>query len=445
MVQDSWVLPWVEKGAFPQLLQLEFTKGFLSPDLLNIDKVVSRYMAEYQIPGMSIAITRKGRLVYAKGFGLAKKESGLEIVGVFHRFRIASVSKPITAVAIMTLIEQQNLALTTRVFGSGSIFGTDYGFSTLSPQNQSFLSQITVQHLLEHRVGAWPNTNDPIDPMMIQTQLNQEQLITWTLQNRPLTKPPGTDHVYSNFGYCLLGRVIERVSKRTYAEFVQESILSRCGITTMAIAGDSLAERQSDEVVYYGGQQIVKVQIGGITHKYQIYDDPYLVPVSRMDAHGGWIASAVDLVRFAVHVDGVSQPPDILNATSLQTMITPTAGKYAKGWQIFQDPDEHNWYHKGRLPGLTSLLLGHKPLPTGLGMIGDDLCFAVLANTRHPNDEQQDPMEDNLDRLMWRFFVDIDPNKFPLVGGPKFVSQWPDHDLFPVYDDPWGLVTVSSA
>jgi hypothetical protein len=67
----------------------------------------------------------------------------------------------------MTLIEQQKLALATRVFGSGSIFGTDYGIGTLSPQNQGFLSQIAVQHLLEHRVGAWPS--DPIDPMMIQT------------------------------------------------------------------------------------------------------------------------------------------------------------------------------------------------------------------------------------------------------------------------------------
>jgi hypothetical protein len=99
----------------------------------------------------------------------------------------------------------------------------------------------------------------------------------------------------------------------------------------MAIAGDSLAERQSDEVVYYGGPQEIQVQIGGETYNYLIYEDPYLIPVSRMDAHGGWIASAIDLVRFAVHVHGFTQPPDILNWTSLQTMITPTAGDYATG------------------------------------------------------------------------------------------------------------------
>jgi Beta-lactamase len=99
MVHDHWVLPWTKKGSLPQQLEFEFTKGIPGHENSVINQVVARFMTEHSIPGISIAIAQNGRLVYAKGFGYAKKPPGIEPLGVFNRFRIASISKPITAVA----------------------------------------------------------------------------------------------------------------------------------------------------------------------------------------------------------------------------------------------------------------------------------------------------------------------------------------------------------
>ena len=205
-------------------IQAKFEVGFNRRDQALIDKRVAAFLRKFDVPGISIAITKDGRLVYAKGFGFAEKPSfwvrwflpwGSEfvsawsLVSVWSRFRIASVTKPITSTAIFWLIEKGQLTLNDRIFGPGSILGDDYGYGTLpAGQNETWLGQITVQHLLEHTLGGWPN--DSADPMFAVPHSDHKELITWTLRNRDLTAQPATMWAYSNFGYCLLGRIIER-------------------------------------------------------------------------------------------------------------------------------------------------------------------------------------------------------------------------------------------
>jgi D-alanyl-D-alanine carboxypeptidase len=86
----------------------------------QVDTVVARFMKKYDVPGMSIAIAKDGKLVYAKGYGYANKATG-EKVTPSHLFRIASVSKPITAVAVLQLVETGRLSLDAKVFGDGGI------------------------------------------------------------------------------------------------------------------------------------------------------------------------------------------------------------------------------------------------------------------------------------------------------------------------------------
>jgi CubicO group peptidase (beta-lactamase class C family) len=353
---------------------------------------------------------------------LAKRLAEIEPASIWHRFRIASVSKPITATAILRLVEQGRLGLADRVFGAGSRLGMDFGFGSLTPpaQNPGLLATITVQQLLEHTCGGWPI--GWIDPMFSEPNLNQEQLITWVLQNRSLNDVPGSVWDYSNFGYCLLGRIIEHVSGQTYANFVQANILGPCGITTMAIAGDSLADRKSDEVTYEGHPFLgLPLNIDGKEYVLEHKDEPYRVPVSRMDSHGGWIATAVDLVRFAVHFDNFPTPPDILTPASMTTMTTPTTAterngdnpKYAKGWKLSKD--EHNWFHTGDLPGSSSRLV----------VASNGFCFAALANTRRVGST----MDLELDSMMWDFINNI---------------TWPTQNLFNLYDDPGKAIRWSS-
>jgi CubicO group peptidase (beta-lactamase class C family) len=109
--------------------------------------------------------------------------------------------------------------------------------------------------------------------MFMNGGMNHAELIEWTLHNRPLDYPPGEKYAYSNFGYCVLGRVIEKIANQPYATFVSNAVLKRCGINDMAIGGNTLAERRPQEAKYYGQG-----------------DNPYGMNIARMDSHGGWIA-----------------------------------------------------------------------------------------------------------------------------------------------------------
>ena len=75
---------------------------------------------------------------------------------------------------------------------------------------------------------------------------DQAKLITWTLENLPLTYAPGQHWAYSNFGYCVLGRVIEKVSGQPYKDYVQQAVLTPCGVTDMQIAGNTLKAARSE-------------------------------------------------------------------------------------------------------------------------------------------------------------------------------------------------------
>jgi CubicO group peptidase (beta-lactamase class C family) len=138
-----------------------------------------------EAPGLSVAIATKGEPVYVEAFGFADKERQ-ETLTTKHRFRIASVTKPITSAGILLLMQSGRLRLTDHVFGPNSILGDEYK----TPSDRQEIEKITVEHLLTHTSGGWPNNHD--DPMFKNKQMNHRELINWTLENEPLTAEPGT-------------------------------------------------------------------------------------------------------------------------------------------------------------------------------------------------------------------------------------------------------------
>ena len=315
--------------------------------------MANEFLREHSIQGMGIAYGRDGQVAFEAGYGFADAEK-TEAVTPEHRFRIASISKPITATAVMMNIEKGRLKLGDKVFGPLSILGDTYGRDL----PKSVLA-ITVDHLLTHMSGGW--ANDKNDPMFLNRTMNHDELITWTLANQKQTHQPGEHHAYSNFGYCVLGRVLEKAGRSPYETLVTQQVLSKCGVTDMKIAGNTLVERQPGEVRYLT----------------QIQDAAYGMNVARMDAHGGWIATASDLVRFA------SQLPKLLNAGSIRTMTTAVSESYARGWNVNNVP---NWWHTGSLPGTTTIMVH-----TAKG-----ICWAGLLNGR------KEGIGLALDLLMWK-------------------------------------------
>jgi CubicO group peptidase (beta-lactamase class C family) len=320
-------------------------------------------MEKSSAPGLSVAVARHGQLVYQQGFGYADKSAGGRATPS-SLFRIASISKPITSVAIFSLIEQGHLGLDDLIFGADGILKFDYGETY--PER---VTKITLHHLLTHTCGGWDNHTGSVDPMFYKPALNHHELITWTLRELPLAYDPGTHYSYSNFGFCVLGRVIEKITGQSYADYAQQAVLSKCGIKDMRLGGNTYAQRAPGEVVYYG-------QAGSGAN-------PYNMNVTRMDSHGGWIATPTDLVQFAMHVDGFAITPNILGADTIKTMTTATAQNpnYACGWCVNR---VHNWWHAGSLPGTLTVMV----------RTASGLCWAAFTNTRAEGL--------NLDDMMWK-------------------------------------------
>jgi CubicO group peptidase (beta-lactamase class C family) len=326
-------------------------------------KLALAFMEKYNVPALSFAVGYAGEIVHMDSFGLADRERN-EPVTPAHRFRIASVSKMVTSATIFSLIEQSRTTLSDKVFGPGSLLSTSFG----RPPYSAGIDQITIEHLLTHTAGGW--TNADRDPMFAYPNMNHAELITWTLANRPLDHPPGTNNAYSNFGYCVLGRVIEKLTRQSYSDYVRGQILARCGVTDMTIGGNELEQRQRGEVKYYA----------------QGRENPYNMNVRRMDSHGGWIAQPADIVNFLMHIDGYAKPPNILKPATIQTMTTAptTSPGYAKGFAINK---YGNWWHNGSLPGTSTIAVRTR----------GGFCWAAFTNTRRPNSY----LDLDLDRLNW--------------------------------------------
>ena len=320
----------------------------------------------FGVPGLSIAIARNGNLVYREPFGFADRVGG-EKLSSNHLFRIASVSKTLTAVAIFNLVQSGTLDPQDLVFGTEKILVPKYRKSSY----RKYVEDITVDHLLTHTCGGWEKGT--FDPMFCWSKVDVDHLISWIVDNRPLDYPPGDRYAYSNFGYCLLGRVIEVRTGRTYREYVKNEILSKAGVADMQIGENKRSEHSPKEVVYKG----------------QNGENPYDVNVDRLDSAGGWIATATDLVRFASNVDKILSSK-MINEMTTRTKVPlndPTRTKVtlndSKGWNIA--PEDGTWFHNGSLPGTASVIVR---TPTGL-------CLAAVANTRYqPSDEMDGALYD---------------------------------------------------
>lgn len=318
----------------------------------GIDSEIEAFMTKFNVPGLAMAISKDGKMLYSKGYGYADTVTK-EKTSAFSLFRIASISKPLTAVAILKLAEEGKLNLDDKVFGTGALLGTTYGKQPYGPDIQD----ITIRALLQHASGGWQN--DSSDPMFSNPRLKADELISWTLDHQPLKTKPGTNYAYSNFGYCVLGRVIEKLTGRQYEEYVRTSVLKEMGIQGMRVGGNKLADRKPQEVIYYPQQN----------------DNPYKWDVERMDAHGGWIASAEDLVKLMMHIDGFDTEPDFLNASSMSELVKRMlpSSNYACGLRILKDG---TWMHSGSLPGTGSEFMR---FPNGY-------CAAILTNSNARGD-----------------------------------------------------------
>lgn len=354
----------------PKGVSLRVT-GELSRDSIykNIDRNVEQFLSRWEIAGASVAISHHGKMVFAKGYGWADKENEVE-VEPYHLFRVASISKLVTATGIMKLVENGALQLTDKVFGPNGILRE-------APFNQYVdkkIEDIEIIHLLNHSGGWTTRWGDPLFmPYSIARQtgkelpLNQDDIIEFMLGKR-LHFKPGTASYYSNLGYIILGRVIETITGEDYESYIKNTILYPLDIYDMQIGGSFIDERLPLEVKYYEPSDHLIVDdfygLGEkVTGSYGGND------IKTLGAAGGWVASSTDLLKLLLALDGNPEPRDILTSESIQLMTTPSPiGHQPIGWRAITS---NSWYRTGTFAGTSTILVRQD----------DGISYVVLLNS----------------------------------------------------------------
>jgi CubicO group peptidase (beta-lactamase class C family) len=214
--------------------------GTALPGLSAFDSAVIALLSKWKLPGASLAVAKDGRLVLARGYGYSDVGQ-MKPVTPDLRFRVASLSKSLTAAAIMKLVEL------------GQINLDDPAIPLLGPWAPPAAEivdprvyQITVRHLLVHR-GGWDRESfgDPTFDWREHLRDPDCRGIMRAELTRKLDFDPGAAFVYSNTGYCILGRIIERVSGMSYADFVSTQILAPAGVSGMRLTHRPVYRRRA--------------------------------------------------------------------------------------------------------------------------------------------------------------------------------------------------------
>ena len=305
------------------------------------DQAMRSFMKERSIPTGTITVSHHGRILFSKGYGHADRAEKRAILPT-DPFRIASLSKPITAAAVRNLVARGSITLDTKAF--------DY--LDLAPdagkKPDPRLKDITIRHLLDHK-GGW-DRDVSFDPMFRPLEIAKDlrrpgpatanEVIRYML-GKPLDFAPGTKTAYSNFGYCVLGRVIEKATGQSYTAHIRKELLAPLKITTIDLGRTLPALRDSREPFYADADKGRNVMQP--TSKVFVAAPDGTFHLEAMDSHGGLIASSVDLTRFL---------------TAYWISGEPRKGGNSRG------------HHFGNLPGTFTLMMQHP----------SDLDVAVLFN-----------------------------------------------------------------
>lgn len=339
--------------------------------LAPMDDEINRFIARNGVKGLSLAVSRNDRLVYAQGYGLADVE-GNKPMEANTIMRIASASKLVTATAVMRLIEQGRIRLDQHVFGADGVLNDRAYTEALGDKR---MLEITVDHLLQHRGGFTLGAGDPMFSTKdilrnhnVKGKPKPAQLAQWVLGRR-LGFMPGSSRRYSNFGYLLLSLIIEKASGQTYWDYVTEHVLIPAGASHMRPATNYLADRLPNEARYYGPDSTPVEEFNGsgrlVTRVYGGND------INGLMGAGGWLASASDLLRLSDAVDGRPGVKDVLSSKSIALMTQYDKDKQCRGWTGVE-PDGRRT-RTGTLSSTHSYLV-HFP---------DGESWCVITNTGH--------------------------------------------------------------
>lgn len=376
------VVPWARTRLTGRGLIPVSGGGATAGATKDFDNAFAWFLKRWAIPGATLCIAKDGKIVYSRGFGYADLNTRTKMPPD-ALFRIASISKALTAVAILKLCEQGKLSLDSKIMPLLHFRPADG--QSVDPE----LNKVSVQQLLDCTAG-WDRriSGDPMfQPLARQAAAEYSYTLRPTRQSifqywlgKKLDFIPGSHFAYSNFAYSLLGQIIENVTGQKYEDFVQKEVLKPAG--ALHLKPGKTLELAAGETSYYPfpGQEEATSLLPNFKGRVALpYGGDFVLEAMTPDT--GWIASAPDLVRFISAVAGDKNSQRIISQKSLDRMlqrpnVPDWKGKslyFAMGFEAdVSVKNEMRFLRQGSLPGVICFVC-HRP---------DGYSYAICSNSR---------------------------------------------------------------
>jgi len=296
-------------------------------DIRFVDSLFAAYSGA-DVPGASVAVIRDGQVIIRRAYGMADLEHRVSATPETD-YRLASVSKQFTAMAVMMLAQAGKLRY-------------DQAVRDFLPELPAATHAVTVRHLLNHTSGLW-DYEDLIPPSQ-SAQLNDHDVLALVASQDSLYFPAGTQYRYSNSGYVLLGIIVARVSGMSYADFLRTQIFTPLGMnaTVAHVEGSDTVPRRAYGYSPSGGTFVQTDQ--SVT--------------SATLGDGGIYTNVDNMVLWdqALYESKLVIAPMLELATTPPPLPGGATTEYGFGWFVDRYRGEKRWRHTGETSGFRNAI-----------------------------------------------------------------------------------------
>jgi CubicO group peptidase (beta-lactamase class C family) len=367
-------------GCILQLSTAAAADGLSDRDLASkVEEYMTARVKRDRFSG-TVLIARGGQVVFCNGYGMANLELDVPCKPE-TKFRLGSITKQFTAMAILILQERGRLNVADHI-------------KKYMPGAPNAWNEITIHQLLTHTSGIPNCTSFPDFLKTLPNRVTLKELIA-RFKDKPLEFKPGEKFNYSNSGYILLGQIIESVSGKSYASFLKEAIF------------DPL---QMNDSGYDNAAQILKHRASGYTRALGLAPANALyIDMSIPHAAGALYSTVGDLLKW----DRALDSEKLLSKKSLEAMLKPFKHNYGYGWAIDRKFGQTRYEHGGGIPGFVTIIerypaekllvvaLSNLEFPH-IAKIGDDLAAITLGQ---PYVVPRDPKVVKVDPKLYDAYV----------------------------------------
>ena len=320
------------------------------PAIEKVRKAIPGYMSERNIPGLSITIAKDGKMLWSEGFGVQNTETNREVT-VNSMFRVGSLFKTVTALGILKLVHQGKLNLDDKVVD-------------LLPDLPQHYKKVTVRNLANHTAGV--RHYKQVDQFyagirqygsMMASLENNPEFRAEILSNKPynsvkeslhpfiddkLLFNPGSKFRYSTYGYVVLGAIIERVSGKSFNEFIRQEVLIPLDMNhTKPDRNDDLDPNKVSPYINSNGPQPAPP-----------------VDLSNKWSGGGYVSNSLDFVKMANGFRDLITDQLFQEMTSSVSLSRGGVSEYGIGWKLAEESSGGKaLYHDGFTPGGGAVLI----------------------------------------------------------------------------------------